>query len=95
MAITKTTSVQRCEVYPAVDSTAENTLSSAWPTIMAVYNDHIDDASDDDLPIVATRVKTLTKFTISVDEENVESSAATVVSGEDALVQSICTAVWS
>ena len=95
MAITKTTYVQRCEVYPAVDSTAENTLSAAWPTVMVVYEDHIDDVSDDDLPLVATRVKHLNKFTISVDEENVESSAATVVSGEDALVQTICTAVWS
>lgn len=62
---------------------------------MVVYNDHIDDASDDDLPVVATRVKHLNKFTITIDEDGVETSAATVVSGEDALVQTICTAVWA
>jgi|TARA_B110000908_G_scaffold116655_1_gene136717 hypothetical protein len=95
MAITKTTLVQRCEVYPAGDSTAENTLSTAWPTIMVVYEDHIDDVSDDDLPVVATRVKHLAKFTVTVDSDGVESSEATVVSGEDTLVQTICTAVWS
>jgi hypothetical protein len=62
---------------------------------MVVYEDHIDDVSDDDLPLVATRVKHLNKFTVSADSDGVESSADTVVSGEDALVQTICTAVWS
>jgi len=95
MAITKTTHVQRCEVYPAGDTSAADTLSAAWPTIMVVYEDHIDDVSDDDLPIVANRVKHIAKFTVTVDSDFVESSAATVVSGEDALVQTICTAVWS
>ena len=95
MAITKTTYVQRCEVYPAGDTSAADTLSAAWPTIMVVYEDHIDDVSDADLPVVATRVKRIAKFTVTVDEDNVESSAATVVGLEDTLVQSICTAVWS
>ena len=95
MSITKITYVQRCEVYPAVDPSAENTLSAAWPVIVVVYNDHIDDVSDDDLPVVANRVKHLAKFTVSVDSDGVESSAGTVVSAEDALVQSICTAVWA
>ena len=95
MAITKTTTVERCEVYPAGDATAENTLSAAWPTVMVVYSDHIDDVSDDDLPVIATRVKHLSKFTVSVDSDDVETSDDTVVSGEDALVQTICTAVWA
>ena len=95
MAITRTTVLQRCEVYPAGDISAENTLSAAWPTVMVVYEDHIDDVSADDLPLVATRVKHLNKFTVSADSDGVESSAGTVVSGEDALVQTICTAVWS
>jgi len=95
MAITKTTTVQRCEVYPLTDSTAADTLSAAWPQVMVVYEDLIDDASDADLPVTGTRVKYLTKFTLTTDGEGVETSAATVVSGEAALVETICTAVWA
>ena len=99
MAITKTTRVQRCEVYPKSDASAEATVSAAWPTIMVVYEDVLDDSDDADLPVTATRVKHLEKFTIThgtdSDGNPTESSAATVVTGEDALVQSICGAVWS
>ena len=99
MAITKTTRVQRAEVYRAMDSTAEATLSAAWPTVMVVYEDVLDDPDDAELPVTATRTKHLQKFTIThgTDDEGnpTESSAATVVTGEDALVQSICTAIWS
>ena len=99
MAITKTTQVQRAEVYRAIDSTAEATLSAAWPTVMVVYEDVLDDPDDAELPVTATRTKHLQKCTITHgtdDDGNPrQSSAATVVTGEDALVQSICTAVWS
>ena len=99
MAITKTTQVQRAEVYRAIDSTAEATLSAAWPTVMVVYEDVLDDPDDAELPVTATRTKHLQKFTIThgTDDDGnpTQSSAATVVTGEDALVQSICTAVWS
>ena len=99
MAITKTTRVQRCEVYPKSDASAEATVSAAWPTIMVVYEDVLDDSDDADLPVTATRVKHLSKFTIThgtdSDGNPTESSAATVVTGENALVQSICGAVWS
>ena len=99
MAITKTTKVQRCEVYPKSDAEAEATVSEAWPTIMVVYEDMLDDTEDADLPVTATRVKHLTKFTLTTTEnsegEVTTTSAATVVSGEDALVQTICTAVWA
>tara|TARA_Y100000389_G_C17274544_1_gene419733 strand:- start:196 stop:495 length:300 start_codon:yes stop_codon:yes gene_type:complete len=99
MAITKTTRVQRCEVYPKTSADAEATTNTAWPTLMVVYEDILDDPNDSELPVTATRVKHLQKFTItyvSDDDGNpTESSAATVVSGEDALVQSICTGVWS
>ena len=99
MAITKTTRVQRCEVYPKADADAKATVSTAWPTLMVVYEDVLDDTEDADLPVTATRVKHLSKFTIThgtdSDGNPTESSAATVVTGEDALVQSICGAVWS
>lgn len=99
MAITKTTLVQRAEVYPKSSAEAENTTSAAWPTVMVVYEDVLDDPDDSELPVTATRVKTLQKFTVthSTDDDGnpTESSAATVVSGEDAMVQSICGAIWS
>ena len=99
MAITKTTKVQRCEVYPKANADAEATVSEAWPTLMVVYEDVLDDSEDADLPVTATRVKHLTKFTITYgtdsDGNQTESSAATVVTGEDALVQTICTAIWA
>ena len=99
MAITKITKVQRCEVYPKTDASAEATVSAAWPTLMVVYEDVLDDPDDAELPVTATRVKHLQKFTITYgtdsDGNPTESSAATVVTGEDALVQTICTAIWS
>ena len=99
MAITKTTQVQRAEVYRAMDSTAETTLNEAWPTVMVVYEDVLDDPDDSELPVTATRTKHLQKFTIThgTDDDGnpTQSSAATVVTGEDQLVQDICGAIWS
>jgi len=99
MAITKTTRVQRAEVYPKANADAEATVSAAWPTLMVVYEDVLDDPDDAELPVTATRVKHLQKFTVTYgtdDEGNpTESSAATVVTGEDQLVQDICGAIWS
>lgn len=99
MAITKTTKVQRAEVYPKLDADAETTTSAAWPTVMVVYEDVLDDPDDSELPVTATRVKHLSKFTITYgtdsDGNPTESSAATVVTGEAQLVQDICGAIWS
>jgi hypothetical protein len=88
MAITKTTTVQRCEVYPLQDSSAEDTANPKHPSVMVVYNDTLDDSEDADLPVTATRVKHIYKFVE-------DGGAATDVTGEDALVQTICTAIWS
>lgn len=99
MAITKTTRVQRAEVYRAMDADAEVTVSAAWPTVMVVYEDVLDDPDDSELPVTAIRTKHLQKFTITPgtdsDGNPTESSAATVVTGEDQLVQDICGAIWS
>lgn len=99
MAITKTTRVQRCEVYPKADADAATTVSAAWPTLMVVYEDTLDDTDDADLPVTATRVKHLEKFTLTTttdsEGETTTTSAATVVTSEDQLVQDICGAVWS
>ena len=88
MAIIKTTTVQRCEVYPLQDSDAENTANAKHPSLMVVYNDSMDDADDVDLPVTATRVKHIYKFVE-------DGGSATDVSGEDALVQTICGAIWA
>lgn len=99
MAITKTTRVQRAEVYRAMDSTAEATENAAWPSLMVVYEDVLDDPDDSELPVTAIRTKHLQKFTLTpgTDEDGnpTMSSAATVVTGEDQLVQDICGAIWS
>ena len=85
MAITKTTKLQRCEVYPAEDSTAESSSNVAWPSITAIYMDTIDDESDADLPVTLTRARSLFKWSDNTD---------TIISGEDPLVQDLCSAAW-
>ena len=88
MAITKTTKVQRVEVYPPTDTSADDTANAKHETLMVVYEDTLDDTEDADLPVTATRVKHLTKFVE-------EGGAATVVTGEAQLVQDICGAIWA
>ena len=88
MAITKVTNVQRLEVYPPADSSADDTANAKHETVMVVYEDTLDDSTDDDLPVVATRVKHLSKFVE-------DGGDATDYSGEDALVVSVCGAIWS
>ena len=88
MAITKVTTVQRIEVYPIADSSADDTANAKHESVMVVYNDTLDDSADADLPVTATRVKHLYKFVE-------DGGAATDYSSEDALVQAVCGAVWS
>ena len=88
MAITKTTKVERIEVYPPADSSAADSANAKHETVMVVYNDTLDDSSDADLPVTATRVKHLQKFVE-------DGGAATSYSSEDALVQTVCGAIWS
>ena len=88
MAITKTTSVQRLEVYPASNSSGDAAHNETHESVMVVYHDSFDDADDATLPVVSTRVKHLYKF---VEDDG----AATDYSGEDALVQSVCGAIWA
>ena len=89
MAITKTTSVERVEVYPQANADAADTLNAGNPTLMIVYIDMMDDPDDDDLPQPLTRVKHLQRYS---DEEN---ATATVLTNEAQIVQDICGAIWS
>ena len=82
MAITKTTTVQRIEVYPE-------------GRLMVVYTDVFDDPDDDQLPHTSQRVIHLEKETHSIDEDGVMTTTATDVSKHDPLVQTIAAAVWA
>ena len=82
MAITKTTTVQRVEVY---DDTR----------LMVVYTDVFDDPDDDQLPHTSQRVVHLSKMTSTTDEEGNVTETPTDVSKHDALVQTIAAAVWA
>ena len=88
MAISKTTKVQRMEVYPLVDSSAADSTNAKHETVMVVYEDTLDDSGDADLPVVATRVKHLTKYVS-------DGGAATNYTSEDALVKTVCDAIWA
>lgn len=95
MAITKTTRLERCEVYAQADADAADTLNTGNPTIMAVYIDSMDDPDDNDLPQSFPRVKTLERYFVTVNDDGTTTSTATDVTGEDQLVQDICGAIWS
>jgi len=88
MAITLTRTVQRVETYPLADSTAADDTNAKHPTLMVVYNDLFDDVSDDQLPVTATKVLNFSKYVE-------DGGDATDMSGEDALVQTIATAIWA
>jgi len=88
MAITNVRTVQRVEVYPPQDAAAADTANAKHETLMVVYNHTFDDSEDSDLPVTTTKVVHLNKFVE-------DGGDATSVSGEDALVQTICTAIWA
>lgn len=79
MALTKTKTIVRCEVYPVPDRTA--------PQVMVMYNHTFEDSEDSELPLVAPTTKIL--------EATDADGNATDVSQEDLLVQTVCSAVWT
>jgi len=87
MAITKTEVLQRCETYPAQDSTAASSTNEGNPTLMVVMEITFDHAGDAELPAVSNHVTHLSRYDASGDP--------TVISGQTALVQAICGAVWA
>ena len=95
MAITKTTSVQRVEVYRATDPDAADTLNAGNPTVTVIYEDSMDDPNDSDLPVIAIRAKNLSRYVVTINDDETTTSTATDVTGEDQLVQDICGAIWS
>ena len=90
MAISSTKRVQRIEVYPVQDSSAEDTANTKHESVMVVYENVLSGTGGDAHldGQVSTQVKHLYKF---VEDDG----DATDVSGEDALVQTVCGAVWA
>lgn len=90
MAISNLTTVQRVEIYPLMDSDAASTTNAKFPSVMVVYNNTLTgtggDAGIDGA--VSTVIKHLNKFVE-------DGGDATDLSGEDALVQTICGAIWA
>lgn len=87
MAIERTRALQRLEVYPGV--------GDEDPRVMVVYENTFDDVNDDELPVVQTQVKHLSKtVTDNSDPENPVVSDVDY-SGEDTLVVSVCDVIWA
>ena len=90
MAISNTTTVQRIEIYPLSDSSAEDTANAKHPTMMVVYNNTLTGTGADAAlnGSVSTTVKHLAKFVE-------DGGDATDVTGEDQLVQDVAGEIWS
>ena len=92
MAINKAVSIKRIEVHPA-ESGAEANTNAAHPWMLVVseitFTGTGQDSSDVDLPMTDTQTKNIYYYS---DEAN---QTQTSLAGEDALVQSIGTAIWS
>ena len=90
MAISNTKTVQRIEVYPASDSSAADTSNAKHPHVIVVYENTLGGTGADAAlnGAVSTQVVHLSKFVE-------DGGAATDVSGEDALVRTVCGAIWA
>jgi hypothetical protein len=86
MAITKTSVLSEVVATPAIDSSAEDTANDKHPVMVVSYFDTY--TEDSVVGDSRHREVTLKKFVE-------DGGAATDVSGEDALVQTIATAIWS
>ena len=88
MAITKTTTIKEILVLPANDSSAASTTNAGNPSITVYSEIVVDDASDNELPMVKPKSVDIYRYVS-------DGGDATDVSSEDALVQSIAGAIWS
>ena len=92
MAINKTVTIERIEVFPPDDITAENTNKaheSLHIVQTVVFTGTGQNSSDVDLPMTSHITKTLYYYS---DEAN---GTKTSVVGEDALVRTVADAIWS
>jgi|TARA_R110002153_G_scaffold249761_3_gene406244 hypothetical protein len=87
MTIFKTKAVGDITIIPAVDSGGPVDSNNSYPTVKVTYVISIDDIDDTELPIVTHKVLVISKF-------NSEGEVTSII-GEDALVITMCNAVWS
>mgnify|MGYP005696007211 CR=1 FL=1 len=88
MAITKTKTLKKATVYPASDSSAASTTIAGNPVIYVVEEIVLDDSEDDQLPLARNIERDIFRYVE-------DGGAATDISSEDALVQTIAGAIWS
>ena len=88
MAITKTTKVDRVTVISKADSSAAANTNEGNHSILINLIHTLDDSEDSDLPVDSYHEKHIYRY---VENEG----AATDISGEDALVQTIAGAIWT
>ena len=62
MAITKEKTVNKVEVYPPSDPSAESTSNNKWSRLWVEYKIVLDDTSDDELPVTSYTQKNLVRY---------------------------------
>ena len=88
MAITKTVQFKKVTIFPKKDSSAPSTTNDGNPRLIISEKITLDDTSDNDLPIVRSQTRTIYRYVT-------DGEAATDISSEDSLVQTIAGAIWS
>lgn len=86
MAITKVVTVNKIEVYPG-DSSEDAPPNAQWPRMLVETKIVLDDTTDAELPVTTYKQTNLGKFN--------GDGTAYDTSGQDALVQTLATALWS
>jgi hypothetical protein len=87
MAITKTVKILQIRIYPAADSTAEDSSNAKWPSLQLIKEVTLDDTEDAELP-VSTHVRSV------LNRYNLDDSAYDF-SNEDTLTKAVLGAIWT
>mgnify|MGYP003132535004 FL=1 len=88
MAITKTIEFKNVIISPKKDLSAASTTNDGNPRLIIAETITYDDTSDNDLPFIKSQTRTIYRYVA-------DGGAATDISSEDALVQTIAGAIWS
>ena len=88
MAITKTVKILQIRIYPAADSTAEDSSNAKWPSLQLIKEVTLDDTEDAELP-VSTHVRSV------LNKYNLSDAKPYDFSNEDTLTQAILGAIWT
>ena len=93
MALSKNSKLVSVQVHPAADADADAATSNqAHPWVHVTTQHNYTDSSDESANAVSNSAKTIYKLNIDAEGTVVGD---TDYSGEDALVVSICDAIWS